>query len=296
MSTLLRFSLALAVTLAASGCGLISKGLPCDDPAGCVDQIETGSLDLPAASGTWRPMPSLTVPGETGYYSDTADLRVVGPREAWVTGSRRSPQGDPEGGGDRTFRWDGQGWSVTDASLPKPPKTDWRAEAGLEQRRNGRWSQVALPPLPLPDQPKSHEALVTVRAVVALSPSDVWAVGSITSWVCCEIWSHHSMVAFHWDGKAWQNVAPRGEGTALTSVASDGHGGIWAGTNRPYVLRYSQGTWTKAKLELPDWNDSEDDPRWGVKELVAVPGSDSVMALMEPDNEAPERFFQLVSP
>jgi hypothetical protein len=102
----------------------------------------------------------------------------------------------------------------------------------------------------------------TLNGAVAVSASDVWAVG----WRWNADRTADLPLILHWDGSSWTEVAPPpvAEGTArLADVATGVAGDVWAvgsrGLNpmdfgsdaRPYVLRWDGTTWQESSLSVP---------------------------------------------
>jgi hypothetical protein len=86
-----------------------------------------------------------------------------------------------------------------------------------------RWDGTRWAPVPAPARPSGTDS--RLHGIVAVSASDVWAVGSQTTHT-----RTHSLIE-HWNGSAWSVVAsPRGEpaGAELLAVTSAGTGGLWA--------------------------------------------------------------------
>jgi hypothetical protein len=126
--------------------------------------------------------------------------------------------------------WNGQAWSVV--SVPGQgylgdmastgPSDIWAvggSDAGplVEHFDGSRWSVVSVP----------HPAGGNLNSVTALSPTNVWAVGS-------QGLSGSRTLAMHYDGKTWQVVPTQDESTAanagnvLRGVAAVGPNDVWA--------------------------------------------------------------------
>ncbi len=85
----------------------------------------------------------------------------------------------------------------------------------------------------------------TITDVLALSPTDAWAIGY--SWST----TPDTPVMTHWDGTAWTNVALPAGFNELTKIVQGADGTLWALGHlidepaKPGLLRYSGGTWEK---------------------------------------------------
>jgi hypothetical protein len=109
--------------------------------------------------------------------------------------------------------------------------------------------------------------------VLATSPASVWVVGMVpslttgTSKPGAVYWNGHTWTAYRIDSKLW-----------LTSVASDGAGGLWACSElegMPYRLptmwHFTAGQWQQASVKSLTRKDY-------ISQLALVPGSTSVWA------------------
>lgn len=101
------------------------------------------------------------------------------------------------------------------------------------------WTQATIPGLP---------AVVSLSAVQALSPSDVWAVGEASSG---QPFALSKTLIVHWDGTAWTRVpspGPTSLGVSLSSLSMDSATDGWAAG--PV---YHEQTNTTTGLEM-HWN------------------------------------------
>ncbi|MFG2646858.1 hypothetical protein [Streptomyces sp. NPDC048436] len=175
------------------------------------------------SGGTWA---KVEVPEQLGLGS----LRVVtasGPDDVWVFGLAQ-PTGDGRAQEAHGARWNGSRWtlawrepnSVVDAATVAGPGDVWvagRRRGGngtcrsfLRHRTAAGWSAVALP------------SMVCVRALHALSPRDVWAVGE----------DRGKPATLHWDGGSWRTVplppAVTWQSGELDGLAAQSPTQLWA--------------------------------------------------------------------
>ncbi|GGS55123.1 hypothetical protein GCM10010156_12410 [Planobispora rosea] len=95
--------------------------------------------------------------------------------------------------------------------------------------------------------------------VVAISPSDVWAVGQQSAW---DVWQSRSAIV-HWNGSGWSEVAVRNDSTGaglLHSVAAASATELWAvgegHDGMPYLARGDGSAFeriTVDSLHVGDW-------------------------------------------
>ncbi|MEU0783359.1 hypothetical protein ABZ341_17515 [Streptomyces sp. NPDC006173] len=198
------------------------------------------------SGGTWA---KVEVPERLGLES----LRVVrasGPDDVWVFGTAQ-PTGDGRAQEAHAARWNGSRWtlawrgpnSVVDAATVAGPGDVWVAgrrlggngtcRSFLRHHAAAGWSAVALP------------STVCVRALHALSPRDVWAVGE----------DRGRPVTLHWDGGSWRTVplppAVAGSGGELDGLAAQSPTQVWAvgragrtgGVAGPVAVRWDGHRW-----------------------------------------------------
>ncbi|WP_433540560.1 hypothetical protein ACQP10_36620 [Streptosporangium sandarakinum] len=170
---------------------------------------------------------------------------VAGPRDVWTAGTTR---GDPA----RPFlgRWDGSGWSEP----PLPPGAEVNDLGALSPRdvwavgRSGgqamimHWAGERWDPVPAPPVPGARGAVLD--RVLVVSPDEAWALG--TAEVSDQ---ERRQFLLRWDGSRWREAGPLPQGTRLTAVESDGHGGLWAGgesrgAGERTILHFDGAGWT----------------------------------------------------
>jgi hypothetical protein len=115
-----------------------------------------------------------------------------------------------------------------------------------------RWTRVSMPP---PAKSMHY------GSIVALSPTDAWAVGATGTW------RHEVPITAHWDGRTWTSVPfPPADDGGLASVVAVGPDDVWAvgdysagqqsarglppvGNSRlPLVGHFDGSTWTLSDM------------------------------------------------
>jgi hypothetical protein len=92
-----------------------------------------------------------------------------------------------------------------------------------------------------------------ISAVSAVSPSDIWAVGSV-------LLANFRFKTFieHWDGTSWSQVEspnPGGTGNELSGVYASGPPtgwGVGRSSGRPLLLRLANRAWHRVRLPTAD--------------------------------------------
>jgi len=165
---------------------------------------------------SWSTVP--TPVGSGGSKSIMDGVVAFSPTNAWAVGRSRGARALVE-------HWDGTTWSIVPVPDPTPP-----AKATL--------------------------ASSTLTGISALSPTDIWAVGSYS---LGGIALTGLTLTMHYDGTAWSVVPspniPGGttfnpERTVLNAVAAAGHDDVWAVGN----IFTTDGTNGAAKTEVMHWN------------------------------------------
>ncbi|MCW2880998.1 MAG: hypothetical protein JWQ95_5098 [Sphaerisporangium sp.] len=93
----------------------------------------------------------------------------------------------------------------------------------------------------------------------------MWAVGTVTTYLCCDNRIYHREVVMHWDGHTWSliDLGIRGLDVRqavldVRQAVPDGHGGLWIaaccddGSGALITIHYRDGRWSKSTLPLPD--------------------------------------------
>lgn len=202
------------------------------------------------------------------------DSAVVGPADVWVAGLRWTGTTDQP----LVEHYDGAQWTSTAL-----PDTVWDVNAISASSADdvwlmgsdgtgpvtlhwtgSAWQTVTLPPPPLDDGVR-----VAGQDVLSVGPDDAWATGAL---------AHQGIlpgaVLWHWDGQSWRLVDLDAPDDSLSTLASDGEGGLWvvsAGL-RPGadLLHYSGGTLTREPAPAEPGTTPD------VRELTLIPGTRSL--------------------
>ena len=143
---------------------------------------------------------------------------------------------------------------------------------------NGRqWQATPLPDLGVP---ASDLLWASVDGLADVGPRDVWA----------DITTNDASgrlpgtILLHWNGKVWSRVAFPYTGSAVSPVASDGHGGIWlataSGSGDSTIAWFDHdagGRWTRVRIPSRDGEQPQ------VFYLNSVPGACSLWAAGDVD-------------
>ncbi len=164
--------------------------------------------------GSWQRVAAPTAPGGDNSLQDVA---ATSPTDAWAVGSIRS-QGT-EAPYDRTLiqHWDGTSWKIVPSPNPSPFSNGLMGVVALSP--TNAWA-VGTTVLHWNGVKWSVVPTPNGRgafAIAAVSANDIWAVGHP---------SPDGSMAMHWDGVRWSAVPtpilpnPVEEGTALLDVAA----------------------------------------------------------------------------
>jgi hypothetical protein len=123
--------------------------------------------------------------------------------------------------------------------------------SGEFRTRIKRWDGSAWSTVPSPNPTTGADVFNIVEGLAAVSPTDVWAVGSYSSDA-----DPTTPLILHWNGSAWSSVtAPAGIEGRLNAVAANGPNDVWAvgesfdGTS--LALHYDGLGWTRATSDSP---------------------------------------------
>lgn len=178
----------------------------------------------------WSVVPS---PNSNQPNNFVLSMAAIAANDVWAVGKNLSS----DIGLPLIERWNGVSWQVvTNPALPGVSDSALNAVARIpgatqlwatgytlkgprpaynqpliERWDGGAWQVIATPALP------SGAFGGELRGVVALSPTDAWAVGDYTA-------SNHTIrtLIMHWNGAAWQVVASPDTWGSLASVAAAG--------------------------------------------------------------------------
>lgn len=116
------------------------------------------------------------------------------------------------------------------------------------------WKLLKIPAFKLP----TSDANATLHAVVALSDTNVWAVGGI-EWLCgangddpCSM-----PITLHWNGHTWSSTVAAKGTVSYQRAAPDGRGGLWLlkGDWNPTLVHEVNGKLTATAAPRPSGHD-----------------------------------------
>jgi hypothetical protein len=230
---------------------------------------------------SWQPVPIAS----RGSYPVLSSVSALGPDDAWAAGLY----------GNRIQKaliehWDGSQWSQLHADNPGNALNElngvsadsasdaWAAGASrndgsptktlVEHDDGSAWKRVTTP------NPGDAQTESIFYSIDAMTPSDVWAVGSFTPSGESEM-----PLAEHWNGSAWSIVSvPAPEGSAVTTLSGvDGSApdDVWAvgsaevvGSSESTVIEHWDGSqWTI--VPSPDGPKDSDSAFTGVSVISA---------------------------
>jgi len=240
------------------------------DDAWAVGGYSLGSVERPLIlhwdGSSWQSAP---VPDISGSLHG---VHAVSANDVWAVGQSTNG-GKPSA---LTLHWDGKAWtpslsglnsSTSGIYLESVDATSTNDVWAVGERARGsglvpasfHWNGSAWKLVPAPT--RGGQALLT--GVVALSPQDVWAVG--TYYIGHESGLFKTYV-LHWDGEAWSiergGVAEAWGG--LSAAAAAGPAGVWAvgqpfargsGPHGSLVAELRNGAWKRVSVsDLPTGN------------------------------------------
>jgi hypothetical protein len=214
----------------------------------------------------------VTVPVPAGQTATLSGVDDLGPDNAWAVGSSSGSAGNIT----LIEHWNGTTWSVVPSPNPATGTTNdsdslnaiggtgaddlWAAglESSAESNTLGllfeQWNGTTWTAAPSPTPGGKFQI---ANAITAISPDDVWAVGS-------DVTGNDVTLAAHWNGKKWSLVPTpnlsdvgRAPQDQLTGVSALGADNVWAsgytsnvnGGNfaDPFVLHWDGTTWALSK-------------------------------------------------
>jgi hypothetical protein len=244
------FAIGSAVVYAAGGTDDVVTPPPSASPS--------AFPNAPSCAPTWDVVRSAN-PGEAA--TTLLGVAAVTSAEAWAVGG----VGEPEiPTAVAIQRWDGDRWlavagpspgttlnelRAVDASEPNDVWAVGRTSSGVGEQPlvlhydGTEWSDVELP----------SEIDGVLSGVAAISPAEVWAVGSVGDPAA----SLERALVLHWDGTTWAEVemgrATGGGKSALVDVAGDSPTDLWAvGYHhfQPMILRFEGDAWSRSPTEI----------------------------------------------
>ncbi|MEO3853690.1 hypothetical protein [Acrocarpospora sp. B8E8] len=162
---------------------------------------------------------------------------VAGPADVWASGLQWTDAGMR----DVSWRWNGQAWRKV--TTPRPvtayaatgPSDVWAVSSidrvtHFQHWDGSKWTTIAAPGGP-----------IEINDIVALSPTEVYAVGSVTK---------AEGVVLRWNGSSWSRMGRRVASGAYTYAAADGVGGVWM-AERDYLVHLRNGRWMRRLSPVP---------------------------------------------
>ncbi|TMR01250.1 hypothetical protein ETD83_14720 [Actinomadura soli] len=196
-----------------------------------------------------------------GQFPSAISVKAINPRDAWLAGNVQKDAGGVNPWQGFVQRWNGKKWQLLhipelgagslttvgasarhDVWIAGDDAVDNLTQA-IILRWNGRtWKRWIV----APSNPGWETSL---QKVLALSGSDVWAVGY--TWANGNGPGGRRPMALHWNGHGWARTPVPDEGAQLTDVVKAG-GHLWASGyttgGTPYALHWTGRRWTKAPV------------------------------------------------
>jgi hypothetical protein len=248
-----------------------------------------------SASGGWALQPAPALGNADNTYGAVA---AVSPADVWTVGNYLpdATGSNPDATLATAAHYDGTKWTQTPVPQSGPnfstlfgvaatPGKAWAVGVALDSAYhahslidawNGSAWQVAA-------TPKLGTQRDTLYSAAAVSPTDVWAVGSKQSWS-----GTYSTLIEHWNGTAWSVVPspdPGSSGNQLYGVAAAGPDSIWAvgqangqASDLPLAEHWDGHAWSAVSIPPAGLTA-------GVLQAVAVHGTD-VWAVGQSDDAA----------
>lgn len=189
---------------------------------------------------SWTKLTGATVPGATSNVLNS--VAVLGPSDVWAAGTYYDP---PTGLTETMIQhYNGSTWSIVPSPSPGNylanvinqlvalSPTDVWAIGDYDDNVTGRvtliehWDGSAWSIVPSPNGSSTYFSANELNGAVAISPTDIWAVGH---WRSEATNQQKQTLTLHWDGSAW-TISPsptRGMASNLNSIATAG-GVAWA--------------------------------------------------------------------
>jgi hypothetical protein len=190
-------------------------------------------------------------------FTQITSTEVFGVKNAWAFGTTGAT------GKPYDLRYNGSAWhteampgsplsvsatSATDMWAVGPTTKTAVKPLGQQSYIAMHWTGTAWHTVALPNVAKPAGDFVVPNSIVALGPANVWEDYSLgNAGTCCVFGGLE-----HWTGKAWHDVSIPLPVDRATSMAPDGHGGIWMivsdGSTLSLVFyHFNGGHWSSAK-------------------------------------------------
>jgi len=173
------------------------------------------------------------------------DAEVVSSSNVWLSVDDYTGRG-------QLRQWNGRTWrSVSVPGVSRlyslhftSAKNGWavgirtNGKGAIALHWNGKsWKPTTLPRIAMP-----KDAAFSLSSVTALSPRNVWAVGSYIRLVGDDEERHP--VVLHWNGSKWSRQAGPNKKFDLSALAPDGRGGLWMKGGVDWLVHFRSGRWT----------------------------------------------------
>lgn len=240
---------------------------------------------VPPISGSWQNVNSPNVSGATPINNELLSVVAVSENNAWAVGWSQDPTGPPYVKHTLIQHFNGNSWIIVPSANPTNDTVSvlysvsavsandvWAVGSShngtlpsrtLIQHWDGtQWSIV---PSPNPDS-----QLNELRGVVAISASNVWAVGYRGG---TRNETPLETLILHWDGASWSQVAsPNVSGGAnelsgITAISSNDMWAVGSAGGAPLAMHWNGNAWNIFPMRVTSGLSSE--------RLTAVAGSSS---------------------
>lgn len=290
-------------------------------------QDQNGPLALHWDGRTWN---TISLPTFTHSLATFASIAPVASDDVWIAGSLREGDGQssPYTYQPLMLHWDGMKWQqVTGATLSTGKNasfsgisansaTDIWAVGSIDRTKPytheliEHWDGTSWQLIPPPDEKIPHYSIngTSLNSVVAVSATDVWAVGSWDLTGSDANGNGSSMIE-HWNGQKWNYILMSrldSRSDELVSIKALSPTNIWA------VGTFVNPNTRLGDIYLQHWDGKEWDPRIpsGYSQLVKngyvrasdlaitpggqviAVGSSSVFTKNPPIDDAPHNTFQ----
>jgi hypothetical protein len=202
------------------------------------------------------------------------DAEVVSSSNVWLSV-------DDHGARGQLRHWNGRTWRAVRvrgvSRLYSLHFTSAKNGWAVGIRENGKgaialhWNGSSWKPTTLPRIAMPKDASFSLSSVTALSPRNVWAVGSYIRLVGDDEVQHP--VVLHWNGSKWRRQAGPAKKFDLSALAADGRGGLWMKGGVDWLVHYRSGRWSTVRFPGPS------DSYVSVDAIANVPGTATMLGL-----------------